>query len=126
MGKCNFNGLEIFPNEAPIVMMEQLGQFEVEKSLANNLFCGYHTFQYEGKIFMHIGWNSANGVAYHTLKLFSEATNRKFFTRFNELSSLPLSEIQNIFTQNKDEDFLEPLWAIEENHDIKDSPIAFQ
>jgi hypothetical protein len=114
MGKCHFNAVEILPNEAPILMMEQLGQFELEQQLANNLFCGYHTFRYEGKNYMHIGWNSANGVAYHTLKQYSEATNRKFFTRFNELSSLPLSEVKNIFYQNKDEDFLEPIWAIED------------
>lgn len=114
MGKCDFNAIEIHPNEAPIMMMEQLGQFEVKNKLANNLFCGYHTFQYEGKNFMHIGWNSANGVAYHTLKRFSQATNRKFFSRFNELYSLPLSEVHNIFHQDKDEDFIEPLWALEE------------
>ncbi|MDP4086535.1 MAG: hypothetical protein Q8934_18290 [Bacillota bacterium] len=114
MGKCNFNAIEIHSNEAPILMMEQLGQFEVENDLANNLFCGFHTFQYEGRKYMHIGWNSANGVAYHTLKLFSETTSRKFFTRFNELCTLPLSEVQNIFYQNKDEDFIEPIWAIEE------------
>jgi hypothetical protein len=126
MGKYNFNALEIFPNEAPVVMMEQLGQFEVVQELANNLFCGYHTFHYEGKNYMHIGWNSANGVAYHTLKQFSEATNRKFFTRFNELSSLPLSEVQKIFYQDKDEDFFEPILALEEGNDITDSSLAFQ
>lgn len=115
MSKVNFIALEIYPNEAPILMMEQLGQFEVKHNLANNLFCGYHTFQYEGKNFMHIGWNSANGVAYHTLKRFSEETKRTFFTRFNELHSLPLSEVQNIFYQDKDEDFIEPILALEES-----------
>ncbi|HAQ07919.1 MAG TPA: hypothetical protein DCR24_10485 [Bacillus bacterium] len=114
MGKCDFNALEIHPNEAPVLMMEELGKFEVEHQLANNYFCGYHTFRYEGKHFMHIGWNSANGVAYHTLKRFSKATNRKFFTRYNELYSLPLSDVRIIFNQNKDEDFLEPIWALEE------------
>lgn len=114
MGKCDFNALEIHPNEAPILMMEELGDFEVKHQLANNIFCGYHTFQYEGKNYMHIGWNSANGVAYHTLKRFSEATNRSFFTRYNELHSLPLSEVQSIFHQYKDDDFLEPILAIED------------
>lgn len=114
MGKCDFNAVEIHPEEAPVLMMEDLGQFEVENQLANNFFCGYHTFRYEGKTFMHIGWNSANGVAYHTLKRFSMATKRNFFTRYNELSSLTLTEVQKIFHQNKDEDFLEPIWALEE------------
>lgn len=113
MSKYEFNAVEILPNEAPLFMMEQLGQFEVNHNLANNLFCGIHTFHHKGKNFMHIGWNSANGVAYHTLKRFSEATNREFFSRFNELYSLPLSEVKTIFYSDKDEDFIEPIWAIE-------------
>jgi hypothetical protein len=119
MGKCNFNALEIFPNEAPVLMMEQLGEFEIEQELANNHFCGYHTFRHEGKNYMHIGWNSANGVAYHTLKRFSLETNRELFTRFNELCSLPLSEVQTIFYQDKEEDFLEPILALEEGTHIQ-------
>lgn len=115
LGKWDFNALEIHPNELPISVMEQLGKFEEKNGVADNFFRAYHTFKHDDKMFLHVGWNSANGIAYNALKGFADQTNRTFLSSYHELSSFSASSLKEMFYKDRGEEFEEAIWSLDKS-----------
>lgn len=109
MGRWDFNALEMHEGETPEQVMGELGFFEGERM--SNWFRAYHVFQYEGKKFLHVGWNNGNFTAHSTLVGFAQQKNRIILSRFSNLSELKMEEVKDIFYKDREPDFPEAIWA---------------
>ena len=112
MGHWKYHALELLPHENPAQLMKKLGEFEYECRAADNFFCAYHSFRYQNKTYLHIGWNSSNRLAHRVLSSFAKTSERDFFSSYHELSHLKSPDLTRIFTQDKDPDYATILWSI--------------